>query len=138
MQQCKGCANFDDRLRRWKCIKSHTKRLLLLLLDMIALGFVGWHEYSCPGRINKYTRIRERHENYMPHINCRCSLIPWDTGMQHTGNVMPRDRCGECRRWLPIAGISCQGRCIMTSGFCLKERKVTQYQDSCHRKAEEE
>ena len=138
MQQCEGCVHFDGRLRRWKCIKTHTKCFLLPFLELITLGLAGRYEYRCPYRINKHTRIRERHKAYLGPINCRHTLMPWDTGMLHNGTVTPRDRCGECSRWLPIAGISCQGRCIMTSGFCLKERKIKQYQDSCQSEDEEE
>ena len=138
MQQCKACAHFDSRLRRWKCIKSHTKCFLLFLWELITLGLAGRHEYRCSCWINRYTRIREQHKEYLEPIYCRHTLIPWATGMLHNGNVTPRDRCGECSRWLPIAGISCQGHYIMTTGFCLKERKIKQYQDSCHNEDKEE
>lgn len=141
MQQCKGCTQFDDRLGRWKCIKSHTKHFLLFLRDLIALGLAGWHEYRCPYWINKYTRIRESHTAYIGPIYCRRTVLPIspvDTGMLRKTHNLPVKRCGECSRWFPIEGISCQGRCIMTTGFCLKERKVTQCQDSCHREDKEE
>lgn len=141
MQQCENCARSGWLDYKRICRKAHIMHFLQNLLNFITLGFVGPHEYQCPYRKETSIQIRGQHITWNGPIYCRHVIHPMkpvDTGRLHNTHNLLIKRCGKCDRWLPVAGISCQGRCFMTSGFCLKERKIKQYQDSCQSEDEEE